>query len=175
MIHTCEQCGSTFRRNRKHSRFCEHKCYSAYLLGKKLSKETRKKQSDSKQGYIPVNVFKSGDKHPMFKKDRSKVNPRWSAEYSAWRKEVFERDGHACVKCGATKDDGVLLDADHIKPFASNQNKRFDVKNGRVLCRPCHRKEPTWGMKSHKQIDPHYCSVIIDRWQTYTGKQATLK
>ena len=24
------------------------------------------------------------------------------------------------------------------------------------------------------EIDPHYCDVIIDRWETFTGKKAVL-
>lgn len=38
-----------------------------------------------------------------------------------------------------------------------------------IACEKTNRK--CYGM----EIDPHYCSVIINRWQTYTGKQATLK
>lgn len=111
------------------------------------------------QGYMPVNVFKPGKDHPFWIKDRTKVNPRWSSEYREWRKAVFERD-KVCVKCG---EDGnkSLLDADHIIPFAWDQNKRFDVNNGRVLCRKCHMKEPTWGMKS------------IKRWEDFTGQKAS--
>lgn len=37
-----------------------------------------------------------------------------------------------------------------------------------IACEKTNRK--CYGM----EIDPHYCSVIIDRWQQFTGKEATL-
>lgn len=147
----CLHCGKTFRDYEGRRKYCDIKCRNNGMLGRKVSEETRQRMSEAKIGYMPVNVFQAGERHPMFKADRSSVNPRWSKEYYVWRAAVFKRDGHACVKCGATRSSDVLLDADHIKPFATNQNKRFDVNNGRVLCRPCHRKEPTWGMKSKRQ------------------------
>jgi 5-methylcytosine-specific restriction endonuclease McrA len=60
-----------------------------------------------------------------------------SAEYSAWRMAVFERDGFACVACGRNTH---AMQADHILPFAIYEDLRFDVSNGRTLCIPCHRK-----------------------------------
>ena len=47
------------------------------------------------------------------------------------RAAVFERDGHACVRCGATDD----LTLDHIHPWSLGGP---DTENNlRVLCRPC--------------------------------------
>jgi 5-methylcytosine-specific restriction endonuclease McrA len=32
------------------------------------------------------------------------------------------------------------LEADHIKPWAYFPSLRFELSNGRTLCRPCHDK-----------------------------------
>lgn len=65
---------------------------------------------------------------------------RYSPEMNQWRKEVFERDNYTCVWCGARNGNGknVRLEADHIKPFAYFPDLRYDLSNGRTLCRPCH-------------------------------------
>jgi hypothetical protein len=47
------------------------------------------------------------------------------------RQAVFDRDGHACVECGATKD----LALDHIYPWSLGGPDTFE--NLRVLCKPC--------------------------------------
>lgn len=47
------------------------------------------------------------------------------------RVAVFERDGYACVTCGATSD----LALDHIYPWSLGGPDTFE--NLRVLCRPC--------------------------------------
>lgn len=62
-------------------------------------------------------------------------------EYKEWRTAVFVRDNHTCVLCGAKRP----LNADHIKPWATHPSLRYDVSNGRTLCVPCHRKQPTHG------------------------------
>jgi hypothetical protein len=154
----CMWCKTIFHSYRENQKYCGMECRNSSYIGKKASQETKNKMSKAKKGYMPVNIFKSGSEHPMWIKDRTKVNPRWSAEYREWRRRVFERD-KVCVKCG---ENGELhtLDADHIVPFRFDQNKIFDVDNGRVLCRPCHMKEPTWGMKT------------IKRFEEYTGDTA---
>lgn len=73
---------------------------------------------------------------------------RHSPEYKAWRSVVFARDGFVCVLCGVK---GVPLNADHIKPFASYPELRFEPNNGRTLCVPCHRATDTYGAKVRKR------------------------
>jgi hypothetical protein len=63
---------------------------------------------------------------------------RNSKRYARWRKKVFERDGYRCVLCGYDK--GHILEADHIKEFSRYPKLRFSLKNGRTLCKPCHKK-----------------------------------
>lgn len=64
-----------------------------------------------------------------------------TAEYKSWRKSVFERDNYTCVKCNHKG----YVEADHIKSWTKYPLLRFDINNGRTLCRPCHKKV-TWGI-----------------------------
>lgn len=66
---------------------------------------------------------------------------RGSLEFKDWRRSVFERDGFKCVNCGK---EGGWLEADHIKQFAYYPELRFEIKNGRTLCKPCHKKTETY-------------------------------
>lgn len=98
-------------------------------------------------GYKPKPPVHKGKNHPMW---RGGVTPRMkilrnSVRYRIWRKAVFERDKYACIWCGDKR--GRNLEADHIQPFAFFPRLRFEVKNGRTLCEPCHRKTDTWGRK----------------------------
>lgn len=93
----------------------------------------------------------SGKNHYNWKggitKERVKI--WWSQEYKIWRKAVFERDNYTCVWCGARNGNGkdIFLEADHIKPFAEYPELRFVVDNGRTLCRSCHKKTDTYGVR----------------------------
>jgi 5-methylcytosine-specific restriction endonuclease McrA len=62
---------------------------------------------------------------------------RYSPEAEKWRKAVFERDDYTCQECGVR---GTYLEADHIKPFGFFPELRYELSNGRTLCRPCHDK-----------------------------------
>ena len=59
----------------------------------------------------------------------------------------MERDNYTCQICGTRGGD---LEADHIKPFAYYPDIRFELSNGRTLCKPCHRKTDTYGEKAKK-------------------------
>lgn len=61
---------------------------------------------------------------------------RVSAEYRKWKNAVYKRCGKECCLCGAKKD----LEVHHIIPFSEDPEKRFDVDNGMILCKYCHRK-----------------------------------
>lgn len=73
---------------------------------------------------------------------------RKSVEYKAWRDAVFARDNWTCIQCRRCRKPGdrVVLNADHIKPFAMHPELRFDVDNGRTLCTECHKATKTWGI-----------------------------
>ena len=65
-----------------------------------------------------------------------------SYEYAQWRKAVFDRDLYTCQMCGARNGNGrrVKLCAHHILNWRDNEDKRYDVSNGIVLCEQCHNK-----------------------------------
>jgi 5-methylcytosine-specific restriction endonuclease McrA len=60
---------------------------------------------------------------------------RYSPEAKEWRVAIFERDNYTCGSCG---ERGGYLEADHIKPWAYFPDLRFELSNGRTLCRSCH-------------------------------------
>lgn len=89
--------------------------------------------------------------------------------YSAWRNTIFTRDNFTCVSCGKTN---TYLEADHIKPrsvivnefLQKNQNLKtteekleslleyeelWDIKNGRTLCKDCHKLTDTYGGRAN--------------------------
>ena len=62
-----------------------------------------------------------------------------SPEWKAARLECLERDGYACVECGATED----LEVDHIVPLSvvlADEETAYlatDLDNLQTLCKPC--------------------------------------
>ena len=117
--------------------------------GIKISEETRKKLKESHTGLkCPHN---SKQKHWNWKGGITKeiVSIRASANYKNWRIQVFERDEYKCQICFQI---GGYLNADHILPFCEYPEKRFDIQNGRTLCKSCHLKTETYGGKMHKKL-----------------------
>lgn len=124
--------------------------------GKSLSEETKRKigeanklankgnHSSPKTEFKKGIVINKGEKNGMWKGGITSINRliRSSFEYEEWRKSVFERDLYTCQMCGGI---GGYLEADHIKPFSLFPDLRFDLDNGRTLCKACHRKTDTWG------------------------------
>ena len=81
----------------------------------------------------------AGDKHWNWK---GGIYPetqrlRASEEYKIWRKTVFENGNYTCTDC---KIRGGKLVAHHIKYWSTHPELRFEVSNGRILCRTCHSK-----------------------------------
>lgn len=72
---------------------------------------------------------------------------RSSRESVEWRKEILKRDDYTCQICGVR---GGKLHADHILPWASYPELRFELSNGRTLCVPCHKTTPTYGWHGKK-------------------------
>lgn len=120
-------------------------------LGSKHTEESKKKMSLSKKGIVPKNIDILKKYWIGKKRKENCITPinkqiRKSFEYSIWRKSVFERDNYTCVFCGKR---GGEIHPDHIKQFAYHPELRFEINNGRTLCRACHLKTETYGRKKH--------------------------
>jgi hypothetical protein len=88
---------------------------------------------------------------PGFKWKAGTQHPRWSGGPEArkargarsrsclqqrdWSRAVLRRDNYTCQFCGQHGGD---LHADHIKPYAEYPELRWDLGNGRTLCKRCH-------------------------------------
>lgn len=113
--------------------------------GIKRTPETRIKMSLSMKGLPHLNGRRENS--PNWKGGITSKNAkiRSSLEYIVWRRNIFERDEYTCVLC---RRKGVRLNADHIKPFAYYPELRFEINNGRTLCKKCHENTPTFGGRS---------------------------
>jgi len=118
------------------------KGYSTKAKGRKISKEWREKLQKP-------HLSTRGEKHYLWKGGQNKIRKQLMGqyEYLNWRRKVFERDNYTCQNCGKR---GVYLEADHIKPWITHPESRYDLNNGRTLCNPCHRNTDTWGGKIWK-------------------------
>lgn len=86
----------------------------------------------------------SGDQHWNWSYGAvdERFRARRSRQYKAWRLAVIARDKGTCQGCG---DVTGPFHVDHIKPFATHPELRFELPNGRTLCVPCHVATPTYG------------------------------
>jgi 5-methylcytosine-specific restriction endonuclease McrA len=126
------------------------------MKGRKASDETREKMSRAQKGKKhsletrdKIGKAQEAQKNHSWKGGITPINTviRRSPEYRLWRTAVFERDKYACIWCGAKNGNGkaIILQADHIKPFAYYPELRFAIDNGRTLCVPCHKTTDTYG------------------------------
>jgi len=135
--------------------------YKKYNLGKKTkelwkSTEYREHMKEAHKGIKQsketiekrVSKFK-GIKHHNWKGGITPINDkiRKSFKYKLWRRKIFERDEYTCKWCKNKSGNGkaIILHADHIKPFALFPELRFDIDNGRTLCKDCHITTKTYG------------------------------
>jgi hypothetical protein len=126
------------------------------LLGIKRSEESKLNYSKSKLGdKNPAYGKKAWNSGKEFLQIKGDKNYNWKGgisklkiykhyknfEYINWRKQVFERDGWTCQKCG---NKGVMLHPHHIKGYTEYPEARYVVDNGITLCVPCHH-QTHWG------------------------------
>lgn len=57
--------------------------------------------------------------------------------WQALRWEILERDGFACVQCGARG----RLEVDHVQPVRTHPQLSFARDNLQSLCRACHTRK----------------------------------
>jgi hypothetical protein len=138
----CPKCGVRFfvKQSQDYIAHCSMSCAKkgepSPRKGVVVSEETRLKMRNAKLGI-------RGERHWNWRGGKRTERKIAMArdEYIQWRKSVFERDNYTCRTCGVR---GVVLHADHIKPWADYPEFRYDVANGRALCVPCHHATPSF-------------------------------
>ncbi len=142
----CNKSYLTFKCRLDTKIYCSKECYNIDMIGKKLSIERIQSHIKNRKGYNS-HLWKGG------KTIKSKII-RGSFQYKLWRESVFKRDNWTCIFCGIRSKKGikVILQADHIKPFAIYPELRFVIDNGRTLCLDCHKTTDTYGGKMLKYI-----------------------
>ncbi len=140
-----------------------------------MSQEMKDKISKTKKANKPIlsdesrmrySLAHRGSKSPNWRGGVSKFQHtlRRSFKYIQWRNQIFTRDNYTCQKCGVRG--GVILHADHIKPFAiileesgiNDLDKAYscvslwDTDNGRTLCKDCHLKTDTHGINTKRVL-----------------------
>lgn len=123
--------------------------------GLKMSSIFCKKNSEAQ---LKSKNLPRGERHWKWKGGTTKFRHHVMelSSYKKWREEIFERDNFTCTNCGKRGSD---LQADHIISFKEVAIKfslktvsdaiacefLWDIKNGRTLCKPCHRLTETFG------------------------------
>lgn len=67
-----------------------------------------------------------------------------SYEWRKLRTEAFKKYGRRCQCCGATLDDGVKMNVDHIKCRKKYPELALDINNTQILCGPCNHGKGNW-------------------------------
>lgn len=156
----CAVCSRTYyvpRYKLAQSRFCSNECrWAGVKIDPWKNKEVRSHSQDARD-----KISKHQRENPRRGEDnwnwkggthseRSRAMGRY--EYKEWRSAVFARDNFTCQICNRY---GGHLHADHIETWAENPALRYEVENGRTVCRACHyyitfkRKVPqgsAWGL-----------------------------
>lgn len=136
----CTHCSKNFKKQKQSQTFCSKQCANRYRVANGTHHLW-------KGGITPINFL-----------------VRAMTEYKQWKQEVIERDGFICKECNVSSFRGhfKLMHVDHIVPLsflikvnkikstkqARQCSKLWNTDNGRVLCKECHEKTPTFMRKA---------------------------
>lgn len=136
----CEICDTIFLVKPSHEntrRFCSYLCKGKWI--------TKNKSGVNNHNY-GKDYF--GDKNPNWKGGckRSELSKlRNKKVYIEWKIKVLERDEKTCVKCEYKHKEKGDIHADHILSFKYFPELRYELSNGRTLCRECHQRTDNYG------------------------------
>ena len=74
-----------------------------------------------------------------------------SFEWRQLRMLVLKRDGARCACCGATPNDGIVVNVDHIKPRRTHPQLALTLSNLQVLCQACNHGKGNWDETDWRQ------------------------
>jgi len=132
----CENCGTEITRCEAHfyeRAFCDYDCQGEWLSENNV-----------------------GENHPNWKGGVSQIV--YGSGWKKAREKALERDGHACVICGVTKEEKPnRIDVHHIRPVESFDNNAdaHELDNLVTLCRSHHRKWEGLPLRPHTDTIPN--------------------
>jgi uncharacterized protein YdaU (DUF1376 family) len=87
---------------------------------------------------IAQDAMRAWTRHHLLRNAATRLTRSKRMKGTRWQKirvAVLDRDGWACMSCGARD----VLEVDHIKPLAAGGS--HDMRNLQCLCRPCNRRK----------------------------------
>jgi ribosomal protein L32 len=69
--------------------------------------------------------------------EEDRIKRRSSPKLTEWRRNVFLRDNYTCDNC---KKKGAKIVAHHLDGWAKYKEERYNINNGIVLCKMCHKQ-----------------------------------
>ena len=96
--------------------------------------------------YLPVKRKQKQGKSHKQKQAIKKALPTGSGgcfyksqEWFELRYRVLTRYSAKCMLCNATREDGVRIHVDHIKPISKFPERALDFTNLQILCEACNK------------------------------------
>lgn len=88
-----------------------------------------------------------------------------SWEWKQVRYMVLMRSDGKCGCCGRGKDQGAVLNVDHIKPRKKHPELALTLSNLQVLCSECNRGKGNWDQtdwraNGNEQMDAEFRSIV---------------
>ncbi|MDJ0857443.1 MAG: HNH endonuclease [Dinoroseobacter sp.] len=108
------------------------------------------------------------------RKDRYVRHSRKVTKTKRWRTlrwQIIERDGFACVKCGARSRS---LEVDHIEPVRSAPERAYDPDNLQTLCASCHTRKTRieCGHKPASEARQQWAELVRETRRKHSEQEA---
>lgn len=75
-------------------------------------------------------------------------------EWRRLRMQAIKKFGRRCLCCGATPENGAVINVDHVKPRKLFPELALDINNLQVLCHECNHGKGNWDMTDWRPVEP---------------------
>lgn len=135
----CERCSNQVNGDKLHALlgFCSEKCFDDY------TEESRTKAAEFNESYQ--------------KQLKERLNYHRFYESPEWyriRYQAIQINGGSCQACGAGRNEGAIIQVDHIKPRIKFPELALDINNLQVLCKECNLGKSSWDSTDWRKKSP---------------------
>ncbi len=120
----------------------------AHPYGQKPYKPKKKPKANEQRRLLePPKEFKKYVSTNRYKRKTPDANSSEFLESYEWRSlryEVLKLHGAKCQLCNHSREDGLKMHVDHIKPRKKYPQLALDINNLQVLCEVCNHGKGNW-------------------------------